>query len=106
MALDRVLGGGLQRGTVTIVEADIAAQGAALLNTVARRVPHRCLIDGYQFYAVVAGIVAGSAGVPQVNLNEACLTDLEWASVASGMGKLLGQDLMVCSTGSNPRWPT
>jgi hypothetical protein len=100
LPLDRVLGGGIWRGTVTFVEADIEAQGAALLNTVARHVPHRCLLDGRRFFALVAGLLAGSAGVPQVSVTDACLSEREWASVVSGLEQLRGRDVLVCSTGS------
>lgn len=100
LPLDRVLGGGIWRGTVTLVEADIEAQGAALLNTVARHVPHRCLLDGRRFFALVAGLLAGSAGVPQVSVTDACLSEREWASVVSGLEQLRGRDVLVCSTGS------
>lgn len=100
LPLDRVLGGGVWRGTATLVEADIEAQGAALLNTVARRVPHRCLLDGRRFFAVVAGLLAGSAGVPQVSVTDACLSEREWTSVVSGLEQLRGRDVFVCSTGS------
>lgn len=100
LPLDRVLGGGIWRGTVTLVEADIEAQGAALLNTVARQVPHTCLLDGRRFFAVVAGLLAGSAGVPQVSVTDACLSEREWTSVVSGLEQLRGRDVFVCSTGS------
>jgi len=100
LPLDRVLGGGVWRGTVTLVEADIEAQGAALLNTVARHVPHRCLLDGRRFLAVMAGLLAGSAGVPQVSVTDACMSEREWASVVSGLERLRARDLLVCSTGS------
>jgi len=100
LPLDRVLGGGVWRGTVTLVEADIEAQGAALLNTVARHVPHRCLLDGRRFFEVVAALLAGSAGVPKVSVTEASLSEREWAALVSGLQQLRNRDVLVCSTGS------
>lgn len=100
LPLDRVLGGGIRRGAVTLVEADIEAQGTALLNTVARHVPHKCVLDGGRFFALVAGLLAGSAGVPQVSVTDACLSEREWASLVSGLEQLRGRDVLVCSTGS------
>ena len=54
LAVDRFLGGGVHRGTLTLIEADISAQGNALLCTVARRIPHPCLLDGRRFFESVA----------------------------------------------------
>lgn len=100
LPLDSVLGGGIGRGTVALVEADIKAQGEALLNTVARNAPHRCLVDGHDFFALVAGLLAGAAGVPRVNVTDARLSEDEWASVRSGLEQLRDMDVLVSSAGS------
>ncbi|QYG94920.1 hypothetical protein HC251_22460 [Iamia sp. SCSIO 61187] len=100
LPLDRVLGGGVWRGRAVIVEADIEAQATALLSTVARHVPHRCLVDGRDVVAVATGILAGSAGVPEVSVTDARLSEREWAAVVSGLRSLRGRDVSVCSTGS------
>lgn len=100
MALDRVLGGGVHRGTLTVVEADIAAQANALLYTVARHLPHPRLLDGRTFFAAVAWLMAGSADVAEVSVSDASLSSREWERVAAGLKDLLDQDLLVSSTGS------
>lgn len=100
LPLDLVLGGGVRRGSVTIIEADIDAQASALLNTVARQTPHRCLVEGRRFLEVVAGLLAGSAGVPEVSFTDGCMSASEWSSVVSGLRQLRGRDVLVSSTGS------
>lgn len=100
LPLDLVLGGGVRRGEVTLIEADIEAQATALLNTVARQTPHRCLVEGRRFLEAVAQLLAGSAGVPEVSLASGRMSAHEWDSVVSGMQQLRSRELLVCSTGS------
>lgn len=100
LPLDLVLGGGLRHGTVTVIEADIEAHGTALLATVARTTPDTCLLDGPRILDLAAGLLAGSAGVPEVMLQEVGLSEREWRSLADGLRDLGDQDLHFCSTGS------
>lgn len=100
VALDRVLGGGLRKGTLTVVEADIAAQSNALLCSIARKVPNPCLFDGEDFWATVSWLLAGSSGLPEVSVSEAQLSEPEWDSLAAGLAELSRQDLRISSTGS------
>ena len=100
LALDRVLGGGVHRGTLTVVEADISAQANALLCSVARQIPHPRLLDSQRFFDAVSWLVAGSAGVPEISVSEVRLTSLEWERVAKGLAALHQEDLRISSTGS------
>ena len=100
LPLDRVLGGGVWRGTVTLVEAGIEAQGVALLHTVALRTPRRCLVDGPHFFETVEGLLAASAGVPRVSIAEGRMSEREWAALASGLRELGDREVRVSSTGS------
>lgn len=100
LPLDRVLGGGIWRGTVVVIEADILAQGRALLATVARSNPYRCLFDGRRFLETVAWLLAGSARVPEVGIADVCMSKREWDAVVQGLGNLRRRDVLVSSTGS------
>lgn len=100
LSLDRVLEGGLRPGTLTLVEADLAAQANALLCTVARLTPHRCQIDGPNFVTTVAWLLSGSAEVPEVDLLNARLSVNEWSRVQDGVVRLRDADLHISSVGT------
>lgn len=100
LPLDRVLGGGVRRGCVTTVEADVAAQANALLCTVARRIPYPCLLDSGRLLSTVAWLLAGSAGVPEVGITAADLSEQEWKRLALGVEQLGDRQLCISSVGS------
>lgn len=97
---DVVLGGGVRPGTVTVVEADVLAQGQALLYSVARSISHRTLIDGQDVLTTAAWLLAGSAGLPGISVIQGCLSEREWRAFADGISPLANQDLAITSTGS------
>ncbi|MCC5951607.1 MAG: hypothetical protein JJU45_05875, partial [Acidimicrobiia bacterium] len=93
--LDRVLVGGIHLGEVTVVEADLPAQGDALLLEIARRIEHPALVVASSAIEVAAWLVAGEAGVPAVAVGEARMSQPEWDRVAESFGVLANRDVDV-----------
>lgn len=94
-ALDHVLGGGVHVGTVTTLEASLAAQADALLYSVARRIERRTLLDAGSVLETVRWLVAGESEVPAVALTGDELSERDWSAVASAMRPLADRDLVV-----------
>jgi hypothetical protein len=99
-AVDRVLAGGVHRGTVALLEVDLPAQAAALAFTVARRAPHRRMLDVEDVTDATEWLMAGAAGVPRVHIGMHDLSRRDWDAVSLGLDALGGQELSVSSTGS------
>jgi len=99
-ALDRVLGGGVHLGTVTLLEADLTAQADALLYSVARRIEHPTLLDTPSLLHTARWMMAGSASVPAVWVESGRLSRDDWRAIADNIGGLAARDLLVSATGS------
>lgn len=100
MALDRVLAGGLRRGTVVLLEVDLPAQAAAVAYTIARRAPHRRMLEVRDVLEATEWLMAGAAGVPRVHITLQQLSEGDWRAISHGLEVLDGQELSVSSTGS------
>jgi hypothetical protein len=98
--LDRVLGGGLHVGTLTLLEADLGAQADALLYSVARHIEHWTLLDAASVLETVRWLVAGSADVPAVTIAEGSLDERDWAAIAGSIAPLAARDLVLSAAGS------
>jgi hypothetical protein len=99
-ALDRVLAGGVRRGTVALLEVDLPAQAAALAYTVARRAPHRRMLEVDDVIEATEWLMAGAAGVPRVHIELQQLSEGDWRAIGDGLDVLGDQELSVSSTGS------
>ena len=99
-ALDRVLAGGIHLGTVTLLEADLAAQSDALLYSVARRIDHPVLIDTPSLLVAARWMMAGSAAVPAVAVKTAHLSSNDWRAIVDNIPDLADRDLLVSATDS------
>jgi hypothetical protein len=99
-ALDRVLAGGVRRGTVALLEVDLPAQAAAVAYTIARRAPHRRMLDVEEVLEATEWLMAGAAGVPRVHITLQQLSEADWRALGDGLEVLDGQELSVSSTGS------
>jgi hypothetical protein len=100
LALDRVLAGGLRRGTVALLEVDLPAQAAAVAYTIARRAPHRRMLEVCDVLEATEWLMAGAAGVPRVHIRLQQLSEGDWRAIGDGLEVLDGQELSVSSTGS------
>jgi len=92
-ALDRVLGGGIRLGTLTVLDADMGAQGDAVLFDVVRRIEHPTLLVADDLLDATTWLLAGAADVPAVSLAEALLSQREWDRVAQAVAKLADRTL-------------
>lgn len=99
-ALDRLLGGGLRPGCVTLVRAGLEAQVSSLLYSVVRRCRRSCLLDGVDSLALTRWLLAGAARVPEVNIADGWLTDNEWQSIISHISDLSDRALHLSTFGS------
>lgn len=88
VALDRVCGGGLRRGTVTLVEGPIEAQGRALLFTVARSTTMATLLAVDRLAESTPWLLAGVSGVPATLIQSGNLEETDWRYMVAAVDKL------------------
>lgn len=101
MVLDRVLGGGVRRGRVVVVEAEIPAQANALICSVARGLDHRTLFDSVHAITETVGwLLAGATGIPAVAVAAEHLSSSEWEAIAGEIRRLVDQNLLISATGT------
>ena len=93
--LDRVLGGGLRAGTVTLVEAGHAHDTRPLLVDLALHAPHHVLFAGGHALELTAVLLAAAARVPTAEFSRAELTEESWSRVANTIGQFADRDIWV-----------
>lgn len=100
LEVDRAFGGGLRQRHLTLLEAELPAQGHALLWSIARSVPHPTVVDAYSPMGAVTWIWAGGAGVPPVSMRQGRMTATEWERATKTIGDLANRDVSVGSAES------
>ncbi|MCU0271206.1 MAG: DnaB helicase C-terminal domain-containing protein [Acidimicrobiales bacterium] len=90
---DRVCGGGLHVGWVTVIEADQAAQARALLCSIARHVDHPVLVDVPSVREATTWLLAGASGVPAACVASGMLSQADWDAIAREVPGLAARDL-------------
>lgn len=100
--LDAVLGGGVLRGQVLIVDCDLGAQARALQLGIARRCPHRTVIQGPGIAELGVDLTAAEARIPTVLIRNGQLSEADWAGIASAIGRLVTLDLHLTDAESLP----
>lgn len=88
---DYVCGGGVQLGTVTLIDATLTSQTWALLCTIARRIDHRTLFVSESILDAAAWLVAGVSAVPAALVCGAALSENEWAVIAREIPALVSR---------------
>ncbi len=78
IALDKVLGGGLHLGTLTLVDAALPAQGRALLCAVAKRMDMPILVAASSILEATSWLLASSAQVPAALIRNGQLSADDW----------------------------
>jgi hypothetical protein len=101
-AVDRVCGGGLHLGELTVVEADLCAQARALVCTVARRIEHPVLLDAGPVVDTAAWLVAGASGVPHVLVRTGRLEDSDWNAIVAAVRALAEREVWVSESDTLP----
>lgn len=96
--LDRVLGGGVAPGTVTLFEADTASAALPLLIDIARHTDHPTLLSCRRVLWEAAVLWSAAARVPQMRMAEYALDDSDWVELNAVMGELARRDLWFTET--------
>ena len=100
VGLDHVLGGGLRRGEVAWVEANLPSQAAAVARASAGATPHICLLDSGDVLSSVARLVAGASGVPWSGVWAAWMSEKEWSATSAAISRFARRDLSLSAIGS------
>lgn len=91
--LDRLLGGGLRRGCVTLVEADTSARARPLLLDICLHAPHVVLVAGRHLLEGTAALLGAAARVPRLELTRARVSEASWKRITSEIGALAQRDI-------------
>ncbi|MCD9625248.1 DnaB-like helicase C-terminal domain-containing protein [Rhabdothermincola salaria] len=99
--LDAVLDGGVQRGEVTVVLADLVAQAGALALSAATSTEAPCLVASPEPIEVLtARLLASQAEVAAVAVADGAMSEAEWETVAAAVGMMSASALSVSDVGS------
>ena len=95
VALDRVCGGGLHSGIVTVLECPLPSHARSLLFSVARGtdVPTMLAVDDLEQGAT--WLLAGASGVPAKLIEQRELSERDWDAISARVGVLADQELVM-----------
>lgn len=95
VALDRVCGGGLHPGIVTVLECPLPSHARSLLFSVARGtdVPTMLAVDDLEDGAT--WLLAGVSGVPAKLIEQRRLSQRDWHSISATLAVLANQELVM-----------
>lgn len=85
--------GGVRRGRVTFVEADLPSQADALVCTLARTIELPTLLAVPVVQDATTWIVAGEARVPATLIPRVYVSEQEWRRIAQAIGRLGSRDI-------------
>lgn len=95
LALDRVCGGGLRVGTVTVLDCTLVGQSQALLYSTARLTQVPTLLTTSDRLATARWLLAGCSGVPATLLRTGHLSEQDWRAISSTIARLAARQLQV-----------
>lgn len=95
LALDRVCGGGLRAGTITLLDCALAAQSQALLYSAARRAQVPTLLAVSSRLTTARWLLAGCSGVPATLIGTGQLSEKDWRAISSTIAQLAARQLRI-----------
>jgi hypothetical protein len=95
-AVDRMLGGGIRRGQLTLFEAGERGPGEILMSALARHISHPTLYAVRDTGDATEWLLAGASAVPRQAVHRGMLDEDDWAAL-SGAIKVLSERLLALS---------
>lgn len=96
--LDRLLGGGMRSGTVTVFEADTPDAARPLLIDIVGHVDHATLLACGRIHWDAAGLWSAAARVSQQQMADGTLDEAEWSDLSAVIGDLACRELWITET--------